>query len=447
MTDMKQPYNFTYKTMEDVQAHAAELGINLPLSEDVSVLNTPFNIGKATIKNRMGVAPMEGADSLPDGSPSELTCRRYKRFAEGGAGLIWYEAVSVVQEGRSSLKQLLLTKDNLSAYQRMNDEIKEAGMKTNGYAPYLIMQANHSGRYSRPNPTATPEPIVAFKDPVLEKDHPLDDSRVATTDYLRQLEDRFGEASELAKQAGFDAVDIKSCHGYLFAEMAGAFTREDEYGGSFENRFRLLFNSIRNAQQAQTDDFQVLSRIGIYDNIPYPYGFGMQKDGTLTMDMEEPLKLMNCLYNDLHVPFVNITIGDPHYDAYVTRPFNQDIKFLQQEDPMLGVARIFNGAGEIKKMLPNLGISASAPSYMRQFAPNLAAGAIKSGLCDHVCFGRLSFANPNFPNEICWNGKLSHGCMTCSKCSELLRAGTYTGCVLFDKDVYLPIYQEINANK
>lgn len=442
---MKQPYNFTYKSLEDVKAHAAELGINLPLSEDISILNTPCKIGTATVKNRMGVAPMEGADSLPDGTPSELTRRRYNRFAEGGAGVIWFEAVSVVQEGRSSLKQLLLTKENLDAYKRMNDEIKEAGVKANGYAPYLIMQANHSGRYSRPNPTATPEPIVAFKDPILEKDHPLDDSRVATTDYLRQLEDRFGEAAELSRQAGFDAVDIKSCHGYLFAEMAGAFTRTDEYGGeSFENRFRLLFNSIRKAQQAQTKDFQVVSRVGIYDNIPFPYGFGMTRDGKLAMDMEEPRKLMKVLYDDLHMPFVNITIGDPHYDAYVTRPFNMDTKFLQQEDPMLGVARIFNGAGEIKKLVPGLGVSASAPSYMRQFAPNLAAGAIQEGLCDHVCFGRMSFANPNFAKEIANEGKMSHGCLTCSKCSELLRAGTYTGCVLFDKEIYLPIYQEIN---
>lgn len=441
---MKQPYHFTYRSVQDAQAHANELGINLPLSEDVSILNTPFSIGKATIANRMGVAPMEGVDSEPDGRPGELTVRRYKRFAEGGAGLLWFEAVSIVQEGRSSLKQLLLTKETLPAYQRMNDEIKEAGLKANGYAPYLVMQANHSGRYSRPNPLATPEPIVAFKDPYIEKDHPLDDSCVATTDYLRQLEDKFGEAAELAKQAGFDAVDIKSCHGYLLAELAGAFTRDDEYGGSFENRFRLLFNAIRNAQSAESDTFQVLARVGIYDNIPYPYGFGMNKDGTLTMDMEEPLKLMDHLHNKLHVPFVNVTIGDPHYDAYVTRPFNQDNKFLAQEDPMIGVARIFNGAGDIKKHVPGLGISASAPSYMRQFAPNLAAGAIQSGLCDHVCFGRLSFANPNFAREIREEGKMSHGCLTCSKCSDLIRAGVWTGCVIYDRDIYYPVYKELH---
>lgn len=444
---MKQPYSFTYHSLREVQNRADKLGLSLPLSEDVSVLNTPLTIGKAVIANRMGVAPMEGVDSEPDGRPGEYTLRRYKRFAEGGAGLIWFEAVSIVQEGRSSLKQLLLTKETLPAYQRMNDEIKEAGLRANGYAPYLVMQANHSGRYSRPNAAALPQPIVAFKNPYIEKGRPLDDSCVATTDYLKRLEDTFGEAALLAKQAGFDAVDIKSCHGYLLAELAGAFTREDAYGGSFENRFRLLFNAIRNAQAAQDDHFQVLARVGVYDNIPYPYGFGMNRDGTLTMDMSEPLRLMDQLSNQLHVPFVNVTIGDPHYDAYVTRPFNLDNKFLAREDPLIGVSRIFNAAREIKKYVPGLAVSASAPSYMRQFAPNLAAGAVQQGFCDHICFGRLSFANPNFANEIRKDGRLSHACLSCSKCSDLIRAGVWTGCVIYDKEIYLPVYQELHRRQ
>lgn len=442
---MKQTYNFTYKTLQDVQDKVSELGITLPLSDETAILNTPFNIGEASVQNRMGIAPMEGVDSEPDGTPGELTIKRYNDFAKGGAGLIWFEAVSIVQEGRSSLKQLLLTKDTLPAYQRLNEQIKEAGMKANGYAPYLVMQANHSGRYSRPNISATPEPIIACHNPYLEKNLSIDDSRIATDDYLQQLEEKFGEAAELAKKAGFDAVDIKCCHGYLLAELAGAFTRQGNYGGSFENRFRLLFNAIKNAQRAQSNDFQVLARVGVFDNIPYPYGFGMADDGSLSIDMREPLELMRVLHCELGVPFVNITIGDPHYDAYVTRPFNLDVGFEAKEDPLLGVARIFNAAAELKKSLPSLGISASAPSYLRQFAPNLASGAIGQGFCDHVCFGRLSFANPSFANEIRLNGKLSsnQSCLTCSKCSELIRAGEWTGCVIHNRDVYLPVYRKL----
>ncbi len=61
-----------------------------------------------------------------------------------------------------------------------------------------------------------------------------------TDDYLKALEEKFGEAALLAREAGFDAVDIKSCHGYLLAELTSAFTRPGAYGGSYENRTRLL---------------------------------------------------------------------------------------------------------------------------------------------------------------------------------------------------------------
>ena len=141
---------FTYKSLEDIQQKAAELGVHLPFAETTACLKDEIHFGSVTLHNRLGIAPMEGADSLPDGAPSELTTRRYVREAEGGSAVIWFEAISIVPEGRSSAHQLMLTKENLSAYQKFTEEIKEAGRKANGFAPYLVMQANHSGRYSNP---------------------------------------------------------------------------------------------------------------------------------------------------------------------------------------------------------------------------------------------------------------------------------------------------------
>ena len=60
-------------------------------------------------------------------------------------------------------------------------------------------------------------------------------------------------------------MDIKSCHGYLLAELASAYNRPGEYGGSFENRFRLLKNGIRAAKVYEDDSFMVTARVGIYD--------------------------------------------------------------------------------------------------------------------------------------------------------------------------------------
>ena len=158
---------FHYKTLEDVKAKAAELGLTLPFAEDTHALATPLTVRNIPFPNRMGIAPMEGADSLPDGSPSDYTTRRYVKEAVGGAAIIWFEAISIVEEGRSSQTQLLLTKDNLAAYQKLTAAVKEAGMKANGYAPYLILQANHSGRYS--NPDNKPAPMIAYRHPELEQ--------------------------------------------------------------------------------------------------------------------------------------------------------------------------------------------------------------------------------------------------------------------------------------
>ncbi|MFR9028898.1 MAG: hypothetical protein ACLVIR_13745 [Clostridium sp.] len=92
---------------------------------------------------------------------------------------------------------------------RFTEEIKEAGRKANGFAPYLVMQANHSGRYS--NPQGRPAPLIAYRHPEYEKLRPADDSCIVSDDYLKSLEEKFGEAALLAREAGFDAVDIKSC--------------------------------------------------------------------------------------------------------------------------------------------------------------------------------------------------------------------------------------------
>ena len=131
---------FHYKTLEDVKAKAAELGVHLPFAGNTSVLSSPLTFDNITLRNRMGIAPMEGADSTPEGSPSEYTFRRYVREAVGGAALIWFEAVSMVQEGRSSATQLFISEENLDEYKRLTEAVKEAGQKANGFAasmPFL----------------------------------------------------------------------------------------------------------------------------------------------------------------------------------------------------------------------------------------------------------------------------------------------------------------------
>lgn len=437
---------FHYKTLEDVQIRAAELGISLPFATTTDVLKTPLTVGSITFPNRLGIAPMEGADAAPDGSPSDYTVRRYVNEAIGGSSVIWFEAISIVEEGRSSKTQLLLTRENLDSYKHLTQTVKEAGMKANGFAPYLIMQANHSGRYS--NPDNRPAPMIAYRHPELEQFRGADDSCIVTDDYLKGLEEKFAEAAALAKEAGFDAVDIKSCHGYLLAELSSAYTRPGEYGGSYENRTRLLKNSILAAKVHEDASFMVTSRLGIYDGYAYPFGFGVSPSSGMKPDLQEPIQLVRELYRDFGLRMIDLTMGNPYATTHVTRPFDKG-KYQPNEHPFVGLSRMIQGIGEVKKAVPGMAVWASAPTYLRQFADLYTAGAVEQGMCDGMLFGRMAFADPDFANEIVGQGRINpkRVCMTCGMCGDLIRAHKPTGCVVRDPKTFMPFYQKFLEEK
>ena len=432
---------FHYKTLEEVKERAEELKVYLPFSSSTDILKTPLKVGNVTFHNRMGIAPMEGADSLEDGSPSDYTIRRYVNEAIGGSALIWFEAISIVPEGRSSKTQLLLTEENVESYKRMNEKIKEAGRKANGFEPYLIMQANHSGRYS--NPDNRPAPMIAYRHPQLEQYRAADDSCIVTDDYLKSLEESFGKAALLAKKAGFDAVDIKSCHGYLLAELLSAYDRPGQYGGNYENRTRLLKNGIKAAKVWEDENFQVTCRLGIYDGYEYPWGFGVSEGSGLKPDLKEPIRLVKELYGNCGIQMMNLTMGNPYATTHVTRPFDMG-KYEPEEHPFTGIGRMIAGIGEVKKAVPEMVIFGSAPTYLRQFADLYTAGAVEEGFCDGMLFGRMAFADPYYANEIIKNGRIDpkRVCMTCGKCGDLIRAHKPTGCVIRDPKTFMPFYKE-----
>ena len=427
---------FHYPTLESLKETLNSLSLDLPFSDHTEVLKNEISFGSLLMSNRLGTAPMEGADSLPDGSPSSLTLRRYLRNVEGGSAVIWFEAISIVEEGRSGATQLLLNQKNLPVYQRMIEQLKNAGIKKYGKAPLLIMQANHSGRYS--NPGNNPHPLIAYRHPIAEKLRPADDSCIVSDDYLKGLEEKFGEAAVLAKQAGFDAIDIKSCHGYLLAELLSAYERKGPYGGSYENRTRLFKNAIAAAKTIEDASFLVTARLGIYDGFPYPYGFGVNPDSPSEIDLSEPIRLVQELYHQFGIRGVNLTMGNPYVTTHVTRPFDAG-QYHPEEHPLKGISRMIYGIGQVKKACPDMTVLASAPSYLRQYAGLFTAGAVEQGLCDGMLFGRMSFAYPNFADDLI-NGRpldLKQICLTCGKCGDLIRGHYPTGCVVRDSGQYL----------
>lgn len=430
---------FHYKQLDELQAKLNELDVALPLSENMDVLRREVKIGSKTCANSIAIQPMEGCDGTADGCPDTLTLRRYDRFARSGAGLIWAEAVAVVEEGRANPRQLWLHEENLAAFQKFVADIKETCIKENGFEPVVIMQATHSGRYSKPH--GAPAPLIAYNNPIFEGDNPIPSDRILSDDYLMALEEKFGEAAKLAERAGFDGVDIKCCHRYLNSELLSAYTREGAFGGSLENRTRLLRHGVKNAMDATGKDFIVTSRLNVYDGFVHPYGWGVRPEGGTEVDLTEPLELVGRLHNELGMELLDVTIGNPYFNPHVNRPYDSG-PYIPDEHPLEGVARMYHCVGAVQKAYPALKVISSGLSYLRQFSANLAAGAVEQGYCTMAGFGREAFAYPQFANDLLKNGAMDADkcCIACGKCTELMRAGSTAGCVIRDPE-YLPIYR------
>ena len=97
---------------------------------DISVLSSPIIINGRRISNRICYQPMEGCDGTADGAPGELTKRRYKRFAEGGAGLVWFEATAIVPEGRANPRQMYLDEKTADEFAKTVNGVKLLVMGT-----------------------------------------------------------------------------------------------------------------------------------------------------------------------------------------------------------------------------------------------------------------------------------------------------------------------------
>ena len=264
---------------------------------------------------------------IAQGDPGELTLRRYKRFAAGGCGIIWVEAIAVVPEGRANPRQLWLHDQSKDAFANMIAETRKAAQESMGsqHNPIIVAQLTHSGRYSKPEGVANP--IIPQRDPyrdaMIPQQQPIKNAKqaipdnwpIVTDDYLDGLVEAYVKAAKLAFEVGFDAVDIKACHGYLISELLACYNRQGRYGGSFENRTRLLLTIIDAIKQKLGKDRIITTRLGIYDAIPYPYGWGVDKNDYTKPDLTEPKKLF-ALLAERNVPMINVTIANPYYNPH-----------------------------------------------------------------------------------------------------------------------------------
>jgi 2,4-dienoyl-CoA reductase (NADPH2) len=431
---------FRLRTAEELRGQAGRLGLEIPYEEKISVLLEKTSVAGRDVPNRLAVLPMEGADAEADGAPSEWTLRRYRRYAAGGSGLIWCEATAVRRDGRSNAGQLMLTEKTLTGFGKLADAIRSAAKKEWGPAhrPLLVLQLTHSGRFSKPE--GTPSPLIVQHNRYLDPLHALPaDYPLVSDGELEELRDDLVAAAELAAAAGFDGVDVKACHGYLVGETLAAFNRtESSYGGPFENRTRLLLESIRLIRQ-EAPGLLVTCRISAADTVPFPFGFGMDPDAPDTIDLTETKALISLLTR-AGVGFLSVSLGIPYWKPHFGRPFDEPVPGgpSPEEHPLEGVARHLRIASELQRSSPGTALVGAGYSWLRVFGPGVGAAMVSSGRTAIVGLGRGALAYPDFVKDLAARGRLDPRkvCTTCSLCSHLLRQGRRTGCAVRDAKVY-----------
>lgn len=397
-------------------------------------INAKAAIYDKTAQNRVVIQPMEGCDGTQTGGIGELTRRRYRRFAESGAGIIWFEAVAVCEEGRANPRQLWLTEENVAEYRDLLAEIRQISLTRFGYAPLIILQATHSGRYSKPY--GAPEPIIACRNSLYEQGKENLPYHIITDGECERIPEMYAKTARLAAQAGFDGVDVKCCHGYLFNEFLSAYSRPGKYGGSFENRTALYFACVDSVRANIDPGMFVTTRLNAYDGFPYPYGFGVSSGRQI--DLTETKKMLTIL-QEKGVELVNITIGNPYLIPEVNRP-----SIGGSEDGMAGVQRVADITDELQKSFPALKLVLSALTFPGTDAIDFAEKCLQSGSCTFVGFGRMAFAYPQFYADYLKNGCLDPKkvCIKCGNCSKMMRSGGVAGCPVRDREVYLPLYRQ-----
>jgi len=453
------------RTPADLRARLVELGWELPVDEQIltaeqhSPMSASLRVGRHLVGNRWCIHPMEGWDAQADGSPSELTLRRWERFGQSGAKWIWGgEAAAVQEDGRANPRQTLATPGNRDGLAQLLSTLRGAHRDVFGQDDdlYVGLQLTHSGRFSRPHSSRL-EPRIAYHHPLLDEKFGIssDDPHVVwTDDELKQLMDRYVESARVARDAGFQFVDVKACHGYLLHEFLSARRRAGSFGGDFAGRTRLLLTIVHRIL-AEVPGLEVAVRLSLFDTPPYrtsrevgepmefrqllPYdcGFGLQPDHPLEIDLDEPLRLLREL-RSAGVVAVNISCGSPYYNPHLQRPaiFPPSDGYLPPEDPLVGVARQIQTARQCKAEFPDWPLVGTGYSYLQDYLPHVAQAVVRNGWIDAVGLGRMVLSYPALPADSLQRGKLERKlvCRTFSDCTTAPRSGIVSGC--YPLDVY-----------
>jgi N-ethylmaleimide reductase len=337
-----------------------------------SQLFSPVELGSTRLKHRVVMAPLTRSRSVqPDGVPGDLMLEYYTQRASDG-GLIISEAAQLSLATRGWHGAPGMYSDaQVDGWKKIVDVVHTKG-------GHIFAQLWHPGRFSHVSLTGGEAPVSASVDHEYWQNpsrlistpsgwiQPSPHRALAKSEIPGVLEE-YGKAVKRAKSAGFDGVEVHAGNGYLIDQFLqdGSNKRTDEYGGSIENRARLLFEVVEAMVSAWTHD-----RVGV--RITPSGTFNAMSDSdpeALHAHVAEGLNRFGLAY--LH-------IIEPRMSGYL---------LIKEDQPPLATRRarqVFKG-----NIIANGG-----------FEPDSAAAAIEQGDADAISFGRYFVSNPDLPRRI-----------------------------------------------
>ena len=392
--------------------------------KEKQALFTELKIGSRTAVNRIALNSMECNDADSEGNPSELTYKRYRKAFEGNAGVIFLEAISVLDESRGRLNQLIGTTDNQKA---LTDFIKE--MRKVNKKPLLLIQLTHSGELSDP----------VFSRRICVKPLPGLGGDLLTEEEVETIIDKFVSSAKVAHDSGADGVDVKLCHGYLGSQFLRPYNdRRWKYGGPWENRARFAYEIYeRISREINDPDFIVGSKISLWEG--FPGGMGTAGPDTPVMDLAEPLDLVKGLeerggkyiLQSAGSPSITLALTQPDRDipdyAYLHMTFQKAVKkAVKPETAVIGSAYTIFRNGNNKF----LAVNRRESSLVYWGNKN-----IRDGVCDMIAIGRQSLADSLLPAKLeAGREDEIHWCTACDNCVEFLIRQRPVGCATYYRE-------------
>ena len=280
------------------------------------------------MKNRFMLAPLTNLQSHEDGVLSDEEFKWLTMRARGGFGLTMTCAAHVQAVGQGFPGQLgIFDNNHIEGLTRLAKEIKKQGS-------IAICQLHHAGMRS-------PEDLIG-ETPVCPSYNEKTGARALSYEEVEQLRDDFIAAAMRAQEAGFDGVEIHGAHGYVLCQFfaSGINNREDIYGGSLANRYRILFEIIDGVRECCHDNFMLGVRLS-------PERFGMKLD--------EVKQIAQRLFNEGKIEFLDMSLWDvfkePNEEDKQGRTLLSYFTDLDRQNVRLGIAGKIRTPEEVERAL------------------------------------------------------------------------------------------------